>query len=357
MSKRHRLLLCIVTLFVLLLAAHLLLPRVVLSYLNGKLADMGDYRGRIEDIDLAWWRGAYRIDSLLIEKKNQQVKVPLFTCDSLEIGVSWRTFWRERALVAEVLLHQPQLNFVDGENENDTQTGEGVDWRERVQGLIPFRLNEIRVVNGILAFHSFSTDPNVNLYANDVQASLYNLTNSSRTEGGRVATFEGTARLFEQSPIEATARFDPFTEWEDFELNLRVTDVDLTKLNDFSSAYGNFDFAKGTGDLVMEVEASDSQLDGYIKPLLRDVEVFNFRQDIEAEDKGFFRGIWEALVGGGKEVLKNQSKDQFATRIALSGSTRNTEISAFQAFIEVLRNAFVEAFTARFERSLSEDDR
>lgn len=356
MSK-HRFSLCILALIVVLCLVHLLLPQMLLSYLNNKLKDMGDYRGHIEDIDLSWWRGAYRIDSMLIEKKNQQVRVPLFVSESIEIGVSWRTLWRKRVLVAEVMLDQPQLSFVDGKDENDTQTGDGINWRDRVQGLIPFRLNEIRVVNGRLAFHSFATDPEVHLYASDVQASLYNLTNSSKAESGRVASFEGTARLFGQSSIEATARFDPYTEWEDFELRLRVSDVDLTKLNDFSSAYANFDFAKGSGDLVMEVEANDSQLDGYIKPLLRNVEVFNFRQDIEAEDKGFFRGIWEALAGGGKEVLKNQSKDQFATRIAISGSTRDTDISAFQAFIEILRNAFVEAFTPRFERSLSEDDR
>src|SRR5690606_20261807 len=115
----------------------------------------------------------------------------------------------------------------------------------------------------------------------------------------------------------------------------------------FSSAYGKFDFAAGTGDLILEVEANDSQLNGYIKPLLRNVDVFNFEQDVEDGDKGFFRGVWEAVVGGGQEVLQNQAKDQFATRIELSGSTKSTDVSPFQAFIAILRNAFVQAFTPR----------
>lgn len=84
--------------------------------------------------------------------------------------------------------------------------------------------------------------------------------------------------------------------------------------------------------------------------------MFNFRQDIEAEDKGFLRGLWEAVVGGTEEVLQNQRKEQFATRIELSGSTRSADISPFQAFVAILRNAFVEAFSARFESSLAEDD-
>lgn len=356
MKKRYQLPLWILlSIALLLLIAHLALPYVVLNYLNDKMADMGEYRGHVDDVDLAWWRGAYRADGVLIEKKNERVQAPLFTAPTIDIGVSWRALWEDHALVGEVQLEHPQLNFVDGQGADDSQTGEGVDWRERLEDLVPFTLNELRVTDGQLSFRNFEADPQVHIYANAINASLYNLTNTAGGQG-RVATFEGTAKFLNHAPMEATARFDPYTDWEDFKVNLRVTDVDLTKLNDFSNAYGNFDFAGGTGDLVMEVEANDSQLSGYIKPLLHNVDVFNFEQDIENEDTGFFRGIWEAVVGGSEEVLQNQSKDQFATRVELSGSTKNTEVSPFQAFIAILRNAFVEAFSTRFERSLGEED-
>lgn len=357
MKKRYRLPLWILlAVALLLLVAHLALPHVVLNYLNDKMADMGDYRGHVEDVDLAWWRGAYSVDELVIEKNDEQAQAPLFTASSIDIGVSWRTLWKERALVGEIILHQPHLNFVDSDREDDDQTGEGVDWRDQVDELVPFTLNEIRVVDGQLSFRNFDAEPPVHVYANAINASLYNLTNSANEEQGRVATFEGEAKFFNQAPIQANAHFDPFTDWENFDVNLRMTGLDLTKLNDFSNAYGNFDFAGGTGDLVVEVEARDSQLSGYIKPLLRNVEVFNFEQDVKNEDKGFFRGIWEAVVGGSENILKNQSKDQFATRVELSGSTNNTDISPFQAFIAILRNGFIEAFSTRFESSLNEDE-
>lgn len=356
MKSRRLPLWILLALAVMLIVLHIALPGLVRNYLNQQMADMGDYHGHVEDVDMAWWRGGYRLEGLLIEKKDSQVQAPLFNAPRIDIAISWNELWRHRAIVAEVLFLQPELNFVDGGAEGESQTGDGVDWRDQLEALLPITLNEIRVLDGQVSFRNFSADPPVHVYASAVEATLYNLTNSADSQGERVATFEGTAKLFNQAPMEARASFDPFTDWEDFDLNLRVTDVDLTKLNDFSNAYGNFDFVKGTGDLVLEIEANDSQLDGYIKPLLRNVEVFNFRQDIEAEDKGFFRGIWEAVVGGGQQVLQNQRKDQFATRIELSGSTRSTDISPFQAFIEVLRNAFVEAFSARFEHSLKAED-
>lgn len=48
------------SLVVLLVALHLALPYLVRDYLNDKLADMGEYRGQITDVDLAWWRGPTR---------------------------------------------------------------------------------------------------------------------------------------------------------------------------------------------------------------------------------------------------------------------------------------------------------
>ncbi len=356
MTRRLLPLWILLALGLLLILLHLALPHLVRNFLNEKMADMGDYQGHVEDVDLVWWRGAYRVEGLLIEKKDKRVQAPLFKAPSIDIAISWNAILRHREIVGEVVFKQPHLNFVDGGDSGDSQSGEGVDWRDQLDALVPITLNEIRVVDGQLSFRNFSSDPQVHVYASDIQASLYNLTNTDDADGTRTATFEGTGKLFNQAPIEATARFDPFTDWEDFEVNLRVTGVPLKQLNDLSRAYGKFDFAGGTGDLVVEVEASNSQLDGYIKPLLRNVDIFDYEQDVANEDKGFFRGLWEAVVGGGQEVLKNQRKDQFATRVELSGTTKETDVSPFQAFVAILRNAFVEAFTARFERALDEEE-
>jgi len=50
----------IAALVLVLIAVHIALPYLVRNYLNDKLANMGDYRGEIADVDLALWRGAYR---------------------------------------------------------------------------------------------------------------------------------------------------------------------------------------------------------------------------------------------------------------------------------------------------------
>lgn len=336
---------------VLLVALHIALPYLVRDYLNDRLASMGDYRGQITDVDLALWRGAYRINGLKIVKVDGKVPVPFVNAPLVDLSVSWHSLWYDHAVVAEVQFVGPQVNFVDGgANKQNSQTGEGTDWRAQLNKLLPITLNEVQVSDGKISFRNFNSKPPVNISATQVNASAYNLTNVVDTQGKRDARLEGKALLAGHAPLETNATFDPLSDFQDFAFRLRVQDIELKLLNDFAAAYGKFDFNAGHGDLVIEAEANKGQLTGYIKPLLRDVDVFNWQQDVENKDKGIFRSIWEALVGTSETLLKNQGKNQFATRVELKGSVHQRDVSAFQAFLQILRNGFIEAFNAQYER-------
>src|SRR3546814_12106549 len=123
------------------------MPAWATSYLNRKLDHMGSYHGQIENVDLQFWRGAYSIHKLLIIKRDGAVPVPLLDAPRIELAISWRELLHG-GIVAEVEFWHPELNIVDGRTERDTQTGQGVDWRERLEGLLAIRLNEGDVHDG-----------------------------------------------------------------------------------------------------------------------------------------------------------------------------------------------------------------
>lgn len=146
-------------LLVLLLVLHLSLPWLVRDYLNGKLADMGDYRGQIADVDLAWWRGAYKINGLTIVKTTGKVPVPLLDAPVIDLSVSWHSLWYDHAVVGEVTFLNPELNFVDGGSKQASQTGQGTDWRQQLEKLLPITLDEVHIDNGTLTFRNFNSNP------------------------------------------------------------------------------------------------------------------------------------------------------------------------------------------------------
>jgi hypothetical protein len=333
---------------VLLVVLRAVLPHVVRHYLNTRMDRMGDYHGQIADIDLHVWRGAYTVDGLKIVKVSGKVPVPLLDAPRTEIELSWRAL-THGTVRGKVAFYLPVLNFVDGSGKDDTQNGKGVDWRSKLKMLAPIRLDVVSVVNGTVTFNNFVSSPRVDLKMNDVNATASNLTNVEHQDGSRVATMHATARILGHAPLETHAQFDPLQHRGDFKVDLRVSDVDLTRANQLARAYTGLDLASGHGDFTMQMEASHGQLNGYAKPLFHNLKIFSWKQDVEQDHKNPFQLAWEAAAQGITSIFKNQGKDQFATRIPISGRIDDRQLGTFDAIINVLRNAFVKAYTPQLE--------
>ncbi len=347
--KRSRRFLVVVAILIgLLVAARLYLPIWVTDTLNARMAQMGEYTGRVEGVDIHLWRGAYTIHGLRIDKRDADIPVPFFAVPQLDIEIKWAAVF-DGGIVGSAVFWSPSVNIVDARGERGKQTGKGVAWRDQLEALIPVRLDEVVVHDGTVRFHNFVSDPPVDLAADQIEGSILNLTNVRDEDTASAASLDVTGRMLETAPMEAHGSFDPFEPLGAFRIALRITGIDVTKANDLLAAYVNLDVVSGRGEFVMELEAKDRQLDGYIKPLFHDVQVFSIEQDIREQGDNPLRVIWEALAGGIKNIFKNQAADQFATRIEISGRTDDPETSTWDAILAILRNAFVKAFEAEFE--------
>ena len=361
--QRHRgrwVLATLVFVVVALIALRFLwLPAYVVRTLNRHLAEMGPYRGQLADVDLHLWRGAYNIHELNIVKRDGEVPVPLLHAPLIDLSISWNALLHGR-LVGEVMFHRPQLNFVDGRGEGadgggDGQVGKGVDWRQQLEALFPLQLNQVCVDDGTLAFRNFQATPPLNVQATEVEACARNLSNVVDAQGKRDATLNAHARVLGQAPLELKAQADPLGKLDDFTLDLRVRDIELKRLNGLTRHYGKIDVAGGRGDFVMELEAREGALRGYAKPIMNDLDIFDWKQDVEQDHDNPLRVLWEGFVGGLTAIFKNHPKDRFATRIAIEGRIDRPDISRWEAISNILHNAFVHAYEARFETFGNED--
>jgi hypothetical protein len=346
----RRTLIVVLVIVALLVAARLALPYVVKDYLNRRMDHMGDYHGQVADVDIHLWRGAYTLGGLRIEKVDGKVPVPFFSAATTDIAVSWRAL-THGTVRARVVFDHATVNFVDGRDKAGTQAGTGVDWRDQLEALVPIRLDEVQVHHSQVTFRNFVSQPKVDMKMTDVEATVVNLSNADRSQGRRVADLNATARVLGKAPLMARASFDPLDrELLDFTLTLRIRDIELQRLNDLARAYARLDFAGGHGTFVMQLEARNGQLDGYAKPLLHDVKVFSWEQDVEQEKENPLRVAWEALASGVTWLFKNHEQDQFATRVPISGRIDDKDIGTWRAVLNVLRNAFVQAYTPKLEK-------
>jgi hypothetical protein len=128
----------------------------------------------------------------------------------------------------------------------------------------------------------------------------------------------------------------------------------MTAMPDLLRAYRQFDVVRGTFSLYTELRAKNGYVNGYVKPLFKDVKAFDPEQD---RDKGFVRKLWERLVGGVSKTLKNVPRREVATKVDISGPLEDPQRGTLQAVIRLLQNAFVRAILPGFDSQVGESPR
>lgn len=139
---------------VVLIVVRIMLPFWVRDYVNKTLNELEDYRGHVEEVDLALWRGAYKIREIKIVKRSGDVPVPLFTAPLIDLSVEWAALFHG-ALVGEINFVKPKVNFVHAPSEEDTQVGLEESWTQKVRKLFPLKINRLTVDGGEVHFRDY----------------------------------------------------------------------------------------------------------------------------------------------------------------------------------------------------------
>ena len=145
--------------------------------------------------------------------------------------------------------------------------------------------------------------------------------------------------------IEFTGRPNP--KGPDFDLNVAIENTDMKLMNNFWRSYGNFDVVAGQFSFFSELTVRNGSVEGYVKPLFYEMDVYDRRQD---KEKGIFRQLYEGIIGGFSWILQNTPRDEVATTIPVSGKLANPETSTWETIIGLVQNAFFKAILPGFEQ-------
>jgi len=348
MRRRDKWLIAIALIAIVGVAIRAALPTLIRDSVNNKLQALEGYDGHVTDVDLSLIRGAYRIDNIEIVKTGAGQPVPFFSSDRIDFSVEWRSLLRG-SLVAEGEFINPNLNFVQAESKEKSQTGAGVNWAERLEELFPFKFNTVRVRNGTVTFTAPGISTRDAIKATRLEAEVSNLTNVVETGKETFAGFRADAQVLDGGAARVNGSVDPLAEKPAFDVNLQLRNVKLPQVNPWLRQYIKADAEAGDFELYLELAAADGKFKGYAKPILENVDIYSSE---EPEDN-FLKRIWEGLVDFAANVLENEEKDQVAARIPFTGTIENPKTSILETIVSVLHNAFVSAFARSLEGSIS----
>ncbi|WP_414829038.1 DUF748 domain-containing protein [Alteromonas sp. H39] len=339
----------------LLLSARIAMPYAAQWYINKTLSQPGSYDGRVGDVDLMLWRGAYSLEQVLLYKENGEVDKPLFRANYVEFSLLWSALF-DGSAVGSVIIREPEINFVDGRDQSRSQIGRNENWLSIANQLFPLKIDRLDIFNGQIAFHNPDTTPQIHISLHDIRLILRNLVNSRDLSKDMVATLNATGQTAEQGYISASGSMDPSTAKPTFDINVEASNVALVNFRNLLDTYAPFDLEAGSLEFAMELAADNGSITGYAKPVIHNVEVFSWKGDIERDGDGPFEAIGEMASAFVTELFENQSEDQIATRIPIEGTLSDPETDTFSTLGGVLKNAFIKAMQGSLENSITLDD-
>lgn len=347
---RHRILLSIVGVIVLLfIGLRVALPHIVRHYVNRQLQKSKAYAGSVGSIGISLWRGAYEINNINILKRNGKISEPFFSAPYMDLSVQWPALLQHR-IVARIYMQQPRINFVKGPTPEQSQVGEKTSWNQMLENLAPFKLNEIEINDGEIHYKDDYSNPKVDLYFTKLGASATNLSNIKHQNLPLPAGIRANASTIGGGTMTFRLQFNPVAPAPDFQLETSLTNINLPAINNFLEAYGKFDVARGKFAMFTSIAATNHAYQGYIKVLFRNLDVFEWQKE---HNKSALKIFWDAIVAGVSTILRNEPKDQLATKIPISGVYTNSTVDLTATIGSLLRNAFIRALIPKFDQKVT----
>lgn len=327
------------------LVVHTCLAIWVRDYVNRKLSEIRGYRAHVNAVTLHLWRGAYQIHNIEIEKTSGKVPVPFFSGPLVDLSVQWKALIFEHPFVGEIQLYRPKMNLVNGPSEATRQAPVDEPWAQKIKQLYPLKINRFSVQDGEVHYRDFSKKPKVDVAVDRVLMVATNLTNSKKISKTLIAEVEMEGRPLRVGHARMQMSLDPYAPKPTFALNVEMREIPLVRLNDFAKAYGNFTFEQGTFKMAMEASAREGAYRGYVEPVFDHMGIFNPAHD--AENPISF--VWQAIIGGITQTVRNYPKDRFGTKVPFSGTFDNPRPDVIETVFNAFRNAFIKAFSGTLE--------
>lgn len=207
------------------------------------------------------------------------------------------------------------------------------------------RIDTGMIDNSEFGFVNKTTKPEYRVFLTGTDVYLANWSNQLK-DGTAIVRLRGM--FMGSGATQLNGAFRPEIKSPDFDLSLRVWRTQVKSMNNLLRAYGGVDMVGGVFSVFTEMTVKNGSIDGYLKPLFKDVTAYDPKQD---SDKGLLKTIYEKLINAASTVLQNTPRGEVATKVDITGPVENPQASTWELVVTLIQNAFFEAVLPGFEQS------
>ena len=337
----------ILVILISLVSIRLYLPTYLKDYVNHELSNLSGYSGSVKGVGISLYRGAYQFNAFKLFKVDKEEEYPLFNAENIDISLHWGALF-EGKIVAEVYLTdfyvdidagpRDEVNSVD--NIEDIKKTDESMWQETLRALIPIKINVIDLKEGEVIIAKGDKANNVIFSFESLKGRVTNLRNRGESKPSKVNI---ESKVFRDGDLKINGEMNILSKKPSYDFKASIENIPLVNVNYFARKFAFLDFEGGNLNIYSEVKTTKTKIEGYIKPIIKSLEVFALE-----EEKGFINTIWQGLASVMLSIVENDNKDQVATVIPFEGKRDNPDAETFQSILNLLSNAFIEAYEKGF---------
>ena len=258
--------------------------------------------------------------------------------------------WKQVADIRDLLLQEVKADYVYRRHPRDEakrkQVAETVEQASKTPILV-VTVKRGKVLGSEFGFVNKSADPDYRVFMGDVNADLDNFSTSLMDLSGGEAVVKLTGRFMGTGRTVVAGTFRPEKPNPDFDLDIQIVKTDMKAMNQVLRAYTDMDLSKGHMSMFSELSIKNGRVNGYVKPIFKEVEVYDPNQD---SDKAWTKKVYETVIEGVVELLKNEERQQVAAETDLSGPVPSPRADTWQIVGTLIRNAFFKAILPGLEK-------
>jgi hypothetical protein len=246
----------------------------------------------------------------------------------------------QRANLEEVVIDGVRIDYVS-DPELTRRAVEALSDAKRDPSL-EVDVGLLRLVDSELGFINRARDPDYRVFVTDTDLTVKGWTNRA---GADPSELEARGLFMGSGETVVRGLFRPDLDGPDLDLAVAIRGTRLESMNDMLRAHAKLDVVDGTFSFFSELRIADGRIDGYVKPLFREVDVFDPEQD---KPGGFFHNLWERIADGIANLLENRPREEVVTIADLAGNVDDPRASNLQVVLNLIENAFIKAILPGF---------
>lgn len=335
---------------VIALLASALIVRVVLDpiathYTRRGLDQLDGYSGALERVHVTLFPPGYTITRLkLWEDPGGSPEAPLFYADRVHLAIGWRELLhlrlaaRARVEHAKVILAQRPA-----EKKKPEREARPPDLSAQLRKITPLEVDRVGILNSEVLFRDLTEPGHPELWLHDLEAAIENIATRPSLAGGRPTTISARGTLGRSGKVDLFVTANPFASPLSFAGRFRLRGLRAAELYDMIAPRTKLQTPEGTIDLFAEFTSRNGEIDGGVKPVLKDISV-------APAEPGLVKQVeaWAAEKAVRLFSDRVPERNAVATVVPIKGRLTDPDVQLLPAVLGVIRNAFVEGVASGF---------